>query len=106
MFISLFNFFYIAPRNVLTAVVTVASEWRNLGLALDVKQPTIDSIEAGHSDVNRCLEEVIKCWLNGNGGELSWSFLCEALKSPLVARPKVADDIEQKYININSVNTA
>ena len=84
----------------LTAVLEVASEWRNLGLALDIKQPTIDSIEAEHFNVKRCLEEVIKCWLNGNGGELSWSFLCEALKSPLVARPKVAGDIEQKYINI------
>ena len=90
---------FIAHRNVLTELVDITTEWRNIGLSLDISYPSIEKIEKEHPrDLTRCLEEVIGCWLNGNGGEKSWNFLCKALRSKLVLRPNVASDIENQYI--------
>ena len=82
----------------LTALDSIAKEWRDIGLSLHIDYAIIDKIETDHSTgVKRCLAEVINCWLKGNGGERSWFFLCEALRSKLVKRPDVAEEIEQTY---------
>ena len=82
----------------LTALTSIAKEWRDIGLSLHIEYAMIEKIETDHStDVKRCLAEVINCWLKENGGERSWSFLCKALRNPLVSRPDVARVIEQTY---------
>lgn len=85
----------------LTALVGISKEWRQLGLRLGINEDIIDEIEANHlkDGVKRCLEEVVKSWLEGKGnGSRLWSFLCGALRDKLVNRPVIADDIELEYV--------
>ena len=88
-----------AHGNVLTALVNITKEWRNLGLALGIKFHTIEEIEANNSqDVKKCLAKVVDSWLGGSGDQPSWSGLCNALRSELVKRTTVANEIQEKYI--------
>ena len=95
-----FNIVYItAYFNVLTELVDINREWIELGIALDLKYHILDEIEANHvkDGVKRCLQEVIHSWFEGNGSELSWEVLCAALRSDLISRPVIAEDIESKF---------
>lgn len=42
------------------ALLDAASEWRNIGLALDIPDGTLKSI---HGDDNDCLIEMLKVWM-------------------------------------------
>lgn len=90
----------VAYLNVLSALVDINKEWMELGLALELKYCILQEIEANHSrdGVKRCLQKVVHSWFEGNGNRLSWSVLCDALKSRLVSRPAIADEIESKYV--------
>ena len=83
-----------------TALVKLTKEWENLGLVLGLKDSTLREIRANNQqDVKQCLYEVIDRWLERRGqGQVSWTVLCEALRSELVSRSDIATEIEEKYL--------
>ena len=68
------------------------NEWLKLGLALGLRQPTLESITSNHKI------EMLTMWLNQvDGCRPSWSALVEALRSPTVQKPTVADAIVRSH---------
>ena len=93
------QYLYTAHRQVLSEIVGVAKDWMTLGILLDLDYQALQVIEANHpKDARRCLAEVIHSWLKGNGSDVSWSVLCDALSDKLVNQSKLATDIELKYV--------
>ena len=77
-------------HEVLVAVVKV-SRWFELGLALGLRQPTLEGIN--HK------REMLTKWLNlVDGCRPSWNSLVEALRSPIVEGYVIANEIEQKHL--------
>ena len=71
------------------------NDWFNLGLALGLKQPTLQGISNEHQPSNHKREMLTK-WLNlVDGCRPSWEALVEALRSPNVQCYPVANEIEK-----------
>ncbi len=68
------------------------TKWYSLGLALEVNSDTLDSIEE-NNPVDICLRKMLKTVLHTKTS-LTWSDLCEALRTPTVGRNDVAKDTE------------
>ena len=86
-------------KDVLSMVKDAAAIWDDIALALEIRSCEIEVIESNHrSDCKKQLKEILKLWLKGMGGQSSWKFLCDAMKSDLVDRTDLADAIERKYI--------
>ena len=84
---------------VLKAIVDVSDKWLMLGLALGLKQPTLDRIKTdnGNSDLRKY--EMMKEWLNGTDGcKPSWAELVKALREELVAHRAIADTIQKEKL--------
>ncbi len=82
----------------LTELEDIVDKWNAFGLALGLKMCKIRAIEANHSDdVEKCLEEVIKAWLESETNP-SWETLCTALRDENVDCGAIAKHIEEKFI--------
>ena len=74
--------------DVYSELISVATSWRSIGLALRLKQKTLDSIQAvNSSDPTACLAAMVREWLNRNYnvkrfGEPTWQQLVEAVGHP------------------------
>ena len=74
--------------DVYSELIPVATRWRSIGLALRLKQKTLDSIQAGNSsDPTVCLAAMVGEWLSSNYnvkrfGEPTWQRLVEAVSHP------------------------
>ena len=78
-------------QDVLEAVVDV-NEWLKLGLALGLRQPTLDNITQEHKIqmLTRWLNQVDEC-------QPSWNALVVALRSSTVQCNDVAAEVEQSH---------
>ena len=71
-------------------LVEVVHLWKEFGLALGLKPPTLERIWGCYvHQVERCFTEVIAAWLNGedrphNSPDPNWEEVIAALKSPSV----------------------
>jgi len=73
----------------------VKTEWYNLGLELGQQVSTLDSIDTKYSgDPSQCFRQVLKEWLKGVNPPPTWQVMVNALKSPTVAQPQVAEQIQ------------
>ena len=73
----------------------VKTEWYNLGLELGQRVSTLDSIDTKYSgDPSQCFRQVLKEWLKGVNPPPTWQAMVNALKSPTVAQPQVAEHIQ------------
>ena len=75
----------------------VASRWYVLGLKLlkEYQESHLDAIKLNHAGDNQmCCIEMFWYWLNANT-DASWQKLIEALRSPVIELPAVADDLEK-----------
>ena len=73
----------------------VKTEWYNLGLELGLRVATLDSIDARYnSDPSQCFRQFLKEWLKGVNPLPTWQAMVNALKSPTVAQPRLAQQIE------------
>ena len=73
----------------------VRTKWYNLGLELGQQVSTLDSIAAKYSsDPSQCFREVLLEWLKGVDPPPTWHAMVNALKSPTVAQPQVAEQIQ------------
>ena len=85
-----------ALQKVMVAVRDV-NDWYNLGLALELQQPTLQGIRNQHQPSDHKREMLVK-WLNQvDGCRPSWKGLVEALRSPTVQCFAVANDIEYAH---------
>ena len=68
------------------------NKWYELGLALGLEQPTLESIKSNHKS------QMLTKWLNRvDGCRPSWNALVIALSSPTVQENAAANQIEMSY---------
>ena len=76
-----------------------AALWHDVGLTLEIDPTELEKIERDFARCDDRLKQVLSLWLRGNGGECSWRFLCAAMRDDLVARPNLAENIEEQYLS-------
>ena len=89
-------------QEVLAMLVDVSSRWKELGLALHLKKPTLDNIYEDHREVSKCKMEMLSSWLQQAAADFevtcNWWSLAKALRDPTVNHKPIAEAIEKKYI--------
>ena len=76
------------------------TDWYTLGLTLGISNFDLESIEYRHYDWTDRRRKMIVHWLKTESG--SWSSLVEALKSPLISRMDIADQIMKDHLDDSS----
>ena len=76
--------------------LSLASEWKNLGVFLTIDKGTLDNIEYKYSGASDCLREMFCAWLQQVDPPPSWQALAKAVE-PL--DPAVAEKICTTYCN-------
>ena len=75
------------------------SRWLSLGLALDLKKPTLDKIEQDKKDIENCKIEMLTQWLNNvDNTKPSPVSLEAALRKPTVKLGNIADIVHKHYM--------
>ncbi len=69
------------------------AKWCNIGLKLKVDLDTLEAIALKHNNPDDCLREILAKRLQA-GGPLSWREVCDCLRSPIVDRNNLAEEIE------------
>ncbi len=88
----------LTPRDVYRELLPLASKWNRIGILLNIKPEQLDTIKSNHpNEVEDCLLETIKEWLNGIDPPPTWEELVEAVK--LVSKNR-AEDIRIKYCTL------
>ena len=90
---------------VLKATIDARTNWYNLGLELEVKVEVLDDIQTRHSDPKVQLREMLKTWLK-RGRNPTWRTLADAIKSPIVDEPRLAEKLEEKYCHPGNITKA
>ena len=76
----------------------VCASWYNIGLQLDIPHTTLDCFRQNYSNQSDLLREVLKHWLDtAVDPPPSWEAVVAALRSPIVDKKKVAEQLEIKY---------
>ena len=83
-------------RCVLEEVLAVSPQWYQLGLQLNLRIGTLDSIRRQFSGPNHQLLEMLKTWLT-TSDNTSWKTLTDALRSRSVGAGQLASILETKY---------
>ena len=89
-------------NEVLTMLEPVSKRWMELGLALGLKEPTLDKIDTDHrGNVCECKLQMLSSWLQWTDdceATCNWRSLAETLKSPVVNHKPIAEAIQNKYL--------
>ena len=87
-----------SKKKLLDHVVThVSPQWYELGVKLlkEEQESHLDIIESDHvGDNKKCCIDMFRYWLSTNTNA-TWQHLVEALRSPAVELPVVANDLEK-----------
>ena len=78
-------------HHVRNALLEAASQWRDIGQALDIAPGTLNSIRG--EDI-QCLNEMLTKWMHG--GEATMDQLLEALEDPSVQRGDIVRQIKAR----------
>ena len=81
-------------------LVDVSSRWKELGLALGLRKPTLDEISSCH-DMNECKLQMLSSWLQWRDNcenTCNWQSLATALRDPTINHKPIAGAIERKYL--------
>ena len=81
---------------VMEEVLDVSAHWYPLGLQLNVRTGTLDSIHMQFSDPRDQLREMLRTWLT-TSDSTSWKTLTDALRSRIVGARQLAENLETKY---------
>ena len=89
--------------DVKSQLIPVAGEWRNIGLALKLKDTQLCVIQRDNPDVTSCLTDMLRQWLNktydvNKFRQPSWQILAEAVRCPAGGNnPALAARIHTKH---------
>ena len=85
-------------------VMDLASRWKDLGLALRVRRPVLDTISSkNHHNPVDCLGDMLLVWLQGQYdtkrfGQPSWELLCKAVENRAGGNnPALAESIRKRH---------
>lgn len=79
------------------ALYVVRTHWYNMGLKLGLKPDVLDTIEIQCSgDPSICFRETLKKYLKTITP--SWTAIVEALKSPTVDQPQLAEKVGESFV--------
>ncbi len=85
-------------RDVYEVTYEAREKWANVLLALDVSNPTIESIRSKfHSNPDDCYRQGLSQWLQE--GEKSWNDVARAMSSPIVGHKDIAETISKSHLN-------
>ena len=70
----------------------IGSHWEDLAVELEVQEEIVDQIKSEHPSHEAC-HAVLATWLDGNGGEVSWSTLTQGLIT--AGLPELADNLRE-----------
>ena len=88
-------------QEVRSQLVKVQVKWRDIGLALGLTDPQLETIQADNTNVSSCLTAMLRDWLNKSYnttryGEPSWQRLSDAVRHRAGGNnPHLADRILQ-----------
>ena len=93
-------YIYIEPslRVLLNELHPVRGSWYKIGLQLDIPHATLDCFKQNYSDQTDLMCETLKHWLEtAVDPPPTWEAIVTALRSPIVDKKKVAEQLELKY---------
>ena len=96
----LFVFIYTVSnlRILLNALHPVRASWYNIGLQLNIPHTELDCFKKNFSDLSDSMREMLKHWLDtAVEPRPTWEAVVTALKSPVVDKWFVANELELKY---------
>jgi len=91
---------YIEPslKALLNELHPVRASWYNIGVQLDIPHTTLDCFKQSYSDPLDLMREMLKCWLDTAVDPCpTWEVVIAALRSPIVDKKSVAEQLESKY---------
>ena len=85
-------------KTLLNELCPVRVNWYNIGLQLDIPHTTLDCFKQNYSDQSDLMREVLKYWLDtAVDPPPAWETIVTALRSSIVDKKKVAEQLELKY---------
>ncbi len=88
-------------REVYEATYEAREKWANVLLALDVTNPTIESIRSKfHGNPDDCYRQGLSQWLQE--GDKSWNDVARAMSSPTVGHKDIAGAISKSHLSAQS----
>ena len=86
-------------HDVLNILIDAGDKWYNIGLALNVREPTLRQIRATFRSLGctDCLREMLSHWLR-NSRSTTWQNIVQALCSRSVDQRKLAEDIGRLHV--------
>ena len=91
---------YVEPslKALLNELHLVRASWYNIGVQLDIPHTTLDCFKQSYSDPTDLMREMLKCWLDtAVVPRPTWEAVITALRSPIVDKKSVAEQLESKY---------
>ena len=87
----------------------VERNWEKIGLGLGLEEYHLSRIRAKHSTSHNCMGEMLRFWLlnlvpQPDGFIPTWRNIVDALRSPRVGDPQLADQLEAKYCPSEFIN--
>ncbi len=78
---------------------TACKDWFHLGMAFDLEPSKLKNIEDQFSTNKRCLTEMIgkRFEITDSGHPVTWPYICECLRSRIVQRNDIAEEIEVEF---------
>ena len=74
---------------------SIPTKWRNLGIQLGLAPNDLDMFEARHGgDYHRIYSCIFTAWENQVTRPFTWETIIQALKAPLLAECKLADEMQ------------
>ena len=92
--------FIIEPslKALLNELHPVCASWYNIGLELDIPYPALNCFKLVYSDQLDLMREMLMYWLDTTfDPRPTWEAVVKALRSPIVDKKNVADQLESKY---------
>ena len=82
----------------------VRADWYDLGVQLEIQTHNLDVFRLkNQSDTNKCLRQMLSVWLlHEFPSPPSWERVVDALSSPAIDRPTVAERIRRTYCSQSS----
>ena len=95
-------------NDVLTMLEPVNERWKELGLALGLKDATLHQINAEHpGNISECKLQMLRLWLQWRDdceATCNWKSLAEALKKRTVNYKPIAEAIQERLSELMSAS--